>query len=66
VLLAYRLALASPRIRAAAVEASEFRALADEMDVAAVPTIVVNGAPRWAGSVPERVFLERVLAATSE
>jgi predicted DsbA family dithiol-disulfide isomerase len=66
VLLAYRFALASPRIRASAVEATEFRALANEMDVTAVPTIVVNGAPQWAGSVPERTFLERVLAATFE
>jgi len=66
VLLAYRLALASPRIRAAAIEASEFRADADAMEVTAVPTIVVNGAPQWAGSVPERAFLERVIAATFE
>ena len=65
-LLAYRLALASPRICASAVEATEFPRLADEMDVTAVPTVVVNGAPQWAGSVPERAFLERVLAATFE
>lgn len=61
-LLAYRLALASPRIRASAVEATEFPALADSMDVYAVPKIVVNGTPQWEGSVPERIFLDRVLA----
>ena len=63
-LLAYRCALASPRVRASAVEATEFPRLADAMDVTAVPTIVVNGAPQWAGAVPERTFLERVLAVT--
>jgi hypothetical protein len=66
VLLAYRVALASPRIRAAAIEASEFPALADSLDVWAVPRIVVNGVPQWDGAVPERVFLDRVLAPAFE
>jgi hypothetical protein len=64
VLLAYRCALASPRITAAAVESTEFPTLAEEMEVWAVPRIVVNGVPQWDGAVPERVFLERLLAAT--
>ncbi len=63
-LLAYRCALASPRITAAAVESTEFPALAEEMEVWAVPRIVVNGVPQWDGAVPERVFLERLLGAT--
>jgi hypothetical protein len=62
VLLAYKAALASPRIRAAAIEATEFPQLADEMEVWAVPRIVVDGVPQWDGSVPERVFMERILA----
>jgi hypothetical protein len=66
VLLAYKLALASPRIRAAGIEATEFPALADSMDVWAVPRIVVNGVPQWDGAVPERVFLDRVLAPSFE
>jgi Thioredoxin domain len=66
VLLAYRIALASPRIRAAAIEATEFPALADSLDVWAVPRIVVNGVPQWDGAVPERVFLDRVLAPAFE
>jgi hypothetical protein len=66
VLLAYRAALASPRIRAAAIEATEFPALADSLDVWAVPRIVVNGVPQWDGAVPERVFLDRVLAPAFE
>jgi hypothetical protein len=66
VLLAYRAALASPRIRAAAIEATEFPALADSLDVWAVPRIVVNGVPQWDGAVPERVFLDRLLAPAFE
>jgi hypothetical protein len=62
VLLAYKAALASPRVTAAAIEATEFPQLADAMDVWAVPRIVVNGVPQWDGSVPERVFLDRILA----
>jgi hypothetical protein len=66
VLLAYKAALASPRIRATAIEATEFPTLAAEMEVWAVPRIVVNGAPQWDGSVPEPVFLSRILSATFE
>jgi len=66
VLLAYRVALASPRVSASAIESTEFPALADSMDVWAVPRIVVNGVPQWDGAVPERVFLDRVLAPAFE
>ena len=65
-LLAYKCALASERVRAAAIEATEFPALADEMEVYAVPRIVVNGVPQWDGSVPERVFVDRLLAPAFE
>ena len=65
-LLAYRCALASPLVRAAAVEATEFPALADAMDVWAVPKVVVNGVPQWDGAVPERVFVQRLLAPAFE
>jgi thioredoxin family protein len=66
VLLAYKTALASPRIRAAAIEATEFPTFADAMDVWAVPRVVVNGVPQWDGAVPERVFLDRILAPAFE
>jgi predicted DsbA family dithiol-disulfide isomerase len=66
VLLAYRVALASERVRAAAIEASEFPALADEMEVYAVPRVVVDGVPQWDGAVPERVFVDRILAPAFE
>ena len=65
-LLAYKAALASPRVRAAGIEATEFPALADRMEVYAVPRIVVNGVPQWDGAVPERVFLDRLLAPAFE
>ena len=62
-LLAYRLALASPRVTARGVEASEFPVDADRHGVHAVPAIVVNDRYAWAGAVPEPAFVERVLAA---
>ena len=65
VLMAYRAALASPRIRASAIEATEFPSLADSMDVWSVPRIVINGVPQWDGAVPERVFVDRILAGGS-
>ena len=65
-LLAYKTALASPRIRASAIEATEFPALADSMDVWSVPRVVVNRVPQWDGAVPERVFLDRILAPSFE
>jgi len=66
VLLAYKAALASPRVRSAAIEATEFPTLADAMDVWSVPRIVVNGVPQWDGAVPERIFLDRILAPAFE
>ena len=65
-LLAYKTAFASSRVRASAIEATEFPALADAMEVYAVPRIAVNGVPSWDGSVPESVFLDRVLAPAFE
>jgi hypothetical protein len=32
------------------------------MEVYSVPRIVVDGVPQWDGAVPERVFVDRVLA----
>ena len=61
-LLAYKTALASPRIRATAIEATEFPALADAHDVLAVPKTVA-GETSWEGAVPEQLFVQRVLAA---
>jgi alkyl hydroperoxide reductase subunit AhpF len=63
VLLAYRIALASPHVTAAAIEATEFPALADRRGVLAVPKVVLDGEPLLEGAVPEQVFVTRLLAA---
>jgi hypothetical protein len=65
VLLAYRCALASEHVTATAVEASEFPIEADRHGVAAVPAIVVDDRPTWVGSVPETVFVQRLLDAVA-
>ncbi len=64
-LLAYKLALASPRIRARGIVASEFAGDADRHGVHAVPAIGGDDRYAWAGSLPEAPFLERVLAAAA-
>jgi hypothetical protein len=61
-----RMAFASARVSATAIESTEFPALADAMDVWAVPKIIVNGIPQWEGNVPEPVFVQRVLAPSFE
>jgi predicted DsbA family dithiol-disulfide isomerase len=66
VLLAYKLALASPRIHASGIEASEFAVDADRHGVHAVPAIVVDDRYAWAGAVPEAAFVERMLAAVGD
>jgi hypothetical protein len=63
VLLAYRCALASERVSAAAVEATEFAVAADRHGVVSVPAIVANDRLAWVGNVPEPVFVERLLRA---
>jgi predicted DsbA family dithiol-disulfide isomerase len=63
VLLATKLALASERVVARCVEASEFPVEADRHGVQAVPAMIVNERYAWAGSVPEAAFLDRVLSA---
>ena len=65
-LLAYRAALATPRVRATAIEASEFPALADANEVWAVPKVVVNGIPQYEGALPEPVFVQRLVAPVFE
>ena len=65
-LLAYKLALASPRVTSRGIEASEFAVDADRHGVQAVPSIVVDDRYAWAGSVPEAAFVDRVLAALGD
>lgn len=64
-LLAYRCALASSRVTARGIEASEFPSLAGRHAVNRVPAVVVDDRQGWTGNVPEPVFLERLLAAAA-
>jgi hypothetical protein len=66
VLLAYRAAAASPRVTAAAIEATEFPSYADRHGVLRVPKVVVSGGASWEGAVPERLFVERLVAAARD
>jgi predicted DsbA family dithiol-disulfide isomerase len=63
VLLAYKLALATSRVRARGIEASEFAVEADRHGVQAVPAIVVADRYAWAGAVAEAAFVDRVVGA---
>lgn len=60
---AYRLALASARIRSAAVEIGEFPRLAQQLGVRAVPLTVINDRATIAGAVDEAGLIEEVLKA---
>lgn len=60
-LLAYRCALASPHVSAACVEATEFARDADRLGVISVPAVIVDGQLAYSGSVPEHVFVRRLL-----
>jgi alkyl hydroperoxide reductase subunit AhpF len=58
------MAIASERVRATAIEATEFPDLARAYRVMAVPKIVINDRVQFEGALPEAQFLERVLEAT--
>lgn len=62
-LLAYRCALASPLVRAACVEATEFARDADRLGVVSVPAVIVDGELVHSGNVPEHAFVRRLLDA---
>jgi glutaredoxin-like protein len=59
--LANRMALASPQVRAMAVEANEFPSLAAQFGVQGVPRTVVNRTGAFVGALPEAAFVDSVL-----
>jgi len=61
VTLAHRMALESPNIRAACVEATEFMDLSRQYRVTGVPKTVINDTIEILGAVPEAEFVETVL-----
>jgi len=61
--LAQHMAIASPRITAECVEATEFPELSQRYRVMAVPKIVINDKIQFEGAIPEKDFLDAVLQA---
>jgi len=57
------MAVASDRIRATAIEATEFPDLSRAYRVMAVPKIVINERVQFEGALPEPQFLAAVLEA---
>jgi hypothetical protein len=63
--LAQHMAIASDKIRAVAIEATEFPELSRAYHVNAVPKIVMNDRVQFEGALPEAQFLEAVVRAAS-
>jgi len=57
------MAMESPHVTADVIEANEFPDLSARYAVQAVPKTVVNDRAEFLGAVPERRFLQEVLAA---
>ncbi|MGQ9800972.1 MAG: protein disulfide oxidoreductase [Candidatus Saccharicenans sp.] len=63
--LGHQMALESPLVRAAMVEATEFPELTQKYEVFGVPKTIFNDSLTLEGAVPEEMFLEQVLKAGS-
>jgi hypothetical protein len=59
------MAIASDRVRAVAIEATEFPELSRAYQVMAVPKIVMNDRVQFEGALPEAQFLEAVVRAAA-
>ena len=57
--LAQHMAVASPRVSAECIEATEFPEMSQRYRVMAVPKIVINDRVEFEGALPERDFLAR-------
>jgi len=57
------MAIASPRVTAECIEATEFPELSQRYRVMAVPKIVINDKLEFEGAIPEEDFLGAVLKA---
>jgi hypothetical protein len=58
------MAVASDRVRATAIEATEFPELSRAYRVMAVPKVVINDRVQFEGALPEPDFLAAVLRAS--
>jgi alkyl hydroperoxide reductase subunit AhpF len=63
--LAQHMAVASDRVRATAIQATEFPELSRAYRVMAVPKVVINDTVQFEGALPERDFLNAVLRAVN-
>jgi alkyl hydroperoxide reductase subunit AhpF len=63
--LAQHMAVASDRVTATAIEATEFPDLSRTYRVMAVPKIVINDTVEFEGALPEPQFLDKVLQAVT-
>lgn len=63
--LAQHMAVASERVTAVAIEATEFPELSRAYRVSAVPKIVINDRVEFEGALPEPQFLDAVLRAAA-
>jgi predicted DsbA family dithiol-disulfide isomerase len=59
------MAIASDKVRAVAIEATEFPELSRAYKVMAVPKIVMNDRVEFEGALPEAQFVEAVVRAAS-
>jgi predicted DsbA family dithiol-disulfide isomerase len=57
------MAVASDRVRATVIEATEFPELSRAYQVMGVPKVIINDRVQFEGAVPERDFLGAVLQA---
>jgi predicted DsbA family dithiol-disulfide isomerase len=63
--LAQHMAIASDKVRAVAIEATEFPELSRAYQVMAVPKIVMNDRVQFEGALPEAQFVDAVVRAAS-
>ena len=61
--MAHQMAMATPHVTAEIIEANEFQDLTEQYNVYGVPKTIINDRVEFEGAVPEKVFLEKVLAA---
>jgi predicted DsbA family dithiol-disulfide isomerase len=64
--LAQHMAVASEKVRAIAIEATEFPAMARAYRVMGVPKVVINDRVEFEGALPEAEFLQAVLRAVGD
>jgi alkyl hydroperoxide reductase subunit AhpF len=63
--LAQHMAVASDKVTATAIEATEFPELSRSYRVMAVPKVVINDRVEFEGALPEAQFVEAVLRAAA-